>query len=147
MLGLNTPYSHVAVKMVDGDTGQTVYYQASGLQVNCIGDTEFMAIEQIIYQKDVQVSDAIFVKGKTFAINQLSKPYNVMAIFGFGLQIALRVIGIKINNPFKADGSQWVCSQLGGAYIDECEGLNLDITNMTPKALYDVMPSVPSVWQ
>ena len=146
MLGLKTPYSHVSIKMVDGDTNQVVYYQASGLTVNCVSEAEFLSTETIVYQKDIQASDAVFVTGKTWLIQQLGKPYDISAILGFALQIFLGIFNIQISNPFKADGSQYVCSQLAGSYIDACENIKMDITDMTPAALYAAMPNVPTIW-
>jgi hypothetical protein len=146
MFGLKTPFSHVSIKMTDGDTNQIVYYQASGLEVNCVSEAEFLSLETIVYQKNIQASDSVFVTGKTFSINQLGKPYDILAIFGFALQILLGTVNIKINNPFKANGSQFVCSQFAGAYIDTCENIKMDITNMTPATLYETIPVISSNW-
>lgn len=143
---LKTPFSHCAVKMVDGDTGQVVYYQASGLAVNCVCEAEFLSVETVVYQKDVQVSDAAYVAGKTFAITQLGKPYSISAILGFAWQLIQAARGIKISNPEANNGSQWVCSQLAAGYIEACDNITLDVSDMTPKALYDAMPSLPSIW-
>jgi hypothetical protein len=139
MLGLGTPFSHVAIKLIDGDTGQTVIYQASGLAVNCVSESEFLSQEVIIDQKDFQINDNKFIAGKAWAIAQLGKPYGVMAILGFALQIILGIVGIKINNPFKENGSSWVCSQLASGFLEVCEDIDLDLTNMTPKALYSAL--------
>ncbi len=146
MWGLKTPFSHVSIKTVDGDTGQTIYYQSSGLVVNCVSESEFLSAETVVYEKDIQASDKVFVAGKTWAINQLGKPYDAMAILGFAVQILLGMAHIKISNPFKANGSEYVCSQFAGAFIDTCENIQLDITNLTPSALYEQMPNIPSVW-
>ena len=146
MFGLKTPFSHVAVKMVDGDTNQVVYYQASGLEVNCVSEAEFLNAETIVFQKEVQASDAVFISGKTFAINQLGKPYSILAILGFAIQIVLGAIHIKVQNPFRSDGSQYVCSQFAGAYIEACKNIKMDITDMTPLALYNAMPNISTDW-
>lgn len=143
IFGLKTPFSHVAIKMIDGDTGQMVYWQASGLAVNCVGEAEFLSKETIIYQKDLTISDSAFVTGKTFTINQLGKPYSILAILGFALQILFGMLYIKISNPFSFNGSQYVCSQLAAAYLDACEDINLDVTNMTPLAFYQAIQSLP----
>jgi hypothetical protein len=146
MFGLKTPFSHVAIRMVDGDTAQTVYYQASGLAVNVVSEQQFMSTEQIIKTVDFSVSDKVFVSGKTFAINQLGKPYSVLAILGFALQILLGMAHIRISNPFKANGASWVCSQLGAGYIDAADNVNLDVSEMTPLALYDAVQKLPNTW-
>lgn len=145
--GTKAPFSHVAVRMTDGDTGQVVYYQASGLAVNCVPEAQFLSDETIVYQKDITVSDAVYKAGKTFAINQLGKPYDIMAILGFALQILLGMIHIKISNPFKSDGSEYVCSQFAAAYIDACDNVELDIRNMDPPALFAVLPTLPDNWE
>jgi len=146
MFGLKAPFSHCSVKMIDGDTGQTVYYQASGLAINCVSEAEFLSKETIVYQKDVTVSDAVFKAGKTFAINQLGKPYYIMAILGFALQILLGMIHIKIKNPCKINGSEYVCSQYAAAYIDASDNIDLDVREMQPMALFEAMPTLPDNW-
>jgi hypothetical protein len=146
MFGLKTPFSHCAIKTVDGDTGQVVYYQASGLTVNCVSEAEFLAVETIVYQKDIQASDYVAMRGKTWLIQQLGKPYDIAAILGFACQIILGMVHIKIGNPFKVNGSQYVCSQLAGSYIDVCDNIKMDISNMTPAALYAAMPGISTTW-
>lgn len=144
--GLKTTFSHVAVKMIDGDTGQVVYYQASGLSVNVVSESEFLGKETIIYSKEIQVSDTVFIAGKTWSISQLGKPYDLSAILGFAIQITLGMMNIKIKNPFKANGSEYVCSQFAAAYIEAADNIDLDVTEMTPLALYNIMPTLPESW-
>lgn len=146
MFGLKTPFSHCSIKMTDGDTDQIVYYQASGLSVNCVSEAEFLIKETIIYQKNVVVSDAIFKSGKTFAINQLGKPYYIMAIFGFAIQILCGMVHLHVKNPFKMDGSEYVCSQFAAAFIDTADNITLDVREMQPSVLYQAMPSLPDNW-
>ena len=146
MFGLKAPFSHCAIKMIDGDTKQAIYYQASGLQVNCVSEAEFLANETIVYQKEILVSDDVFKAGKTFAINELGKPYYIGAIFGFALQIILGMAHIKIKNPFKVNGSQYVCSQFAAAFIDAADNMNLDVSEMDPLELFQAMPSLPDNW-
>jgi hypothetical protein len=146
MFGLKTPFSHVAIKMTDNDTGQLIIYQASGLNINCVVESEFLLKEVIVYEKIVQISDNAFIAGKTFIISQLGKPYYLLAILGFAIQISLGVFGIKISNPARIDGSEYVCSQLGAAYVEACDNIELDIRNMSPLALYNAVQSLPDVW-
>ena len=146
MFGLKTPFSHVAIQMTDGDTGQVVYYQASGLSVNVVSEAQFLSSEKIINIVDFAVSDKVFSTGKAFAISQLGKPYSALAILGFALQILLGMAHIHITNPFRADGSSWVCSQLGAGYIDAADNLNLDVSEMTPLALYAAVQKLPNTW-
>lgn len=148
MWGLNCNFSHVAIKLVDGDTNQVVYYQASGLAVNCVSEAAFLAEETIVYQKDFQVSDDAFVKGKTFLIQQLGKPYGMPAIFGFAYQILmLMIFKKKVANPAQANGTQWVCSQLGAGFIEASDNVTLDVSDMTPLELYETVPTLPDNWQ
>ena len=146
MFGLKTPFSHCSVRMTDGDTGQVVYYQASGLEVNCVSEAQFLSKEVIIAESEYTVSDAVYKAGKTFAIAQLGKPYSILDILGFALQISLGMIGIKISNPFKTNGNEYVCSQFAAAYIDVSNNVDLDVREMTPRALFDALPSLPKTW-
>lgn len=146
MWGLKTPFSHVAVKMTDSDTNQIMYYQASGLSVNCVSEAEFLSVETIVKQKDVQVNEKAFIAGKSWALAQLGKPYSILAILGFASQILLGMIGIQIKNPFKATSNAYVCSQFAAVYIEECDNITLDVTEMTPKALYCAISSLPDTW-
>lgn len=146
MWGLKTPFSHVAIKMMDGDTNQAVYYQASGLNVNCVSEPEFLSLETIVDYKDIQVSDKVYIAGKTWAITQLGKPYSILAIMGFALQILLGMVKIQIKNPFKATNDAYVCSQFAAVYIEACDNVDLDVTEMTPKLLYNALSTLPNTW-
>jgi uncharacterized protein YycO len=147
MWALKIPFSHVAIRMTDGDTGQIVYYQASGLSVNCVSEKQFLSDETVIDRFDIQVSDDAFSKGKTFAIDQLGKPYSFMTILGFAAQIFLSMLNIRIGNPEKANGNSWVCSQLAAGYTDVCDNIDLDISNMSPKTFYEQIQKMPKVWE
>ncbi len=147
MKALNTPFSHVAVLMKDDTTDREIIYQASSLSVNAITKENFLQEETIIAQYDFSVSDAIFKNGMCFAEDQLGKPYDIKAILGFAIQIILGLIGIKIHNFLAKPGQEYVCSMFGAALAEKATNVDLgDLSDMTPKTLFDNINKLPKVW-
>lgn len=145
MLTERTTFSHVAIRMVDLETNQDIVIQASHTLVNEMSWTEFLAQEKVIYQFDFLADDETKKLIKTFAINNLGKPYGVMSILGLSLVQLLSFIGIKITNPFKDSGKTYVCSELISAILQSVDGVILpqDVEDMTPKSLFPLVQSLP----
>lgn len=140
-----TPYSHVAIKMIDDETGQTVIYQASHTMVNEMSEEVFLAQEEIIDQFNFSVSPAVKKAVKTFAIANLGKPYGVLSIVGLAYVQALKLVNVNIHNPFKEVGQTYVCSQFVAAILKNCTNVMLDmpIDDITPKDLYPMVQKLP----
>ena len=146
MWGLGTPFSHVAVRVVD-EFDEVLYYQASGLTVNCTAELQFLQTEDIVASFDFELAPHVYTAGMRFAKEQLGKPYSMLTILGFAYEIALSKIGINTNNPVQNTGNAYVCSQFAAAFIKAADNLEVgDISQDTPKALYERMPTLPKVW-
>ena len=145
MLCQRTPYSHVAIKMVDSETGLIVFYQASHTMVNCMGESVFNSQETIIYQFDFQVDSSLKSQSKNFAIQRLGLPYGMLSILGLLLVQLASFIGIKISNPLKDEGKTYVCSEFVADLLRSVEGINLGMIpdDITPKDLYPIVKSLP----
>jgi len=147
MAATKASFSHAAVKITDEETGKVEYWQASNLSVNIVSEEMFLSEETIVFQKNVTLSNEDFIKGKSFLEQSLGKPYSMPMIFGFALTLLASMVGIKINNPAKADGSQWVCSTLVAAFVNFADNQNLVLNDMTPAALYAAVQTLPDTWQ
>lgn len=144
----NTDYSHVAFKIVDEDTGITMYYQASHTMVNTMSEAIFLAQEKVISSFDFQIDDALIVNGKRFAQERLGLPYGVTSSFGLAYVQIAKWLNIKATNPFKEVGAQYVCSQFVAAFLEEVDGLSIsmDLNDVTPRDLFPIVESLPKVW-
>jgi hypothetical protein len=148
MLAEGTPYSHVAIKMQDLETGVNIVYQASHTFVNAFSEAEFLAAEDVIYSFTFIVDDVIEKDGRKFAENALGVPYGVLGCFGLGIVQIAAWVGIKMNNPFKEVGQTYWCSAFIAAILENADVLITEenLNNMTPKDLYPLIASLPPVW-
>lgn len=144
-----TPYSHVAIKMIDDETNQVIYYQASHTLVNEMSEAQFLSQEKVVYSFDFQISPEVKKAAKTFAIDNLGKPYGVLSCVGLGLVQVCKWFGIKIHNPFRDAGATYICDQFIAALLVAVQNITLpmNINDMTPKDLYPVIANLPKVLQ
>jgi len=148
MASEGTPYSHVAIKVVDDTTGLPVYYQASHTFVNAMIEAEFLAAEKIIYSFDFNVDPAIDKDAKTFAESKLGVPYGTIGCLGLALVQMAAFVGWKIHNPFRTVGDTYWCSAFVAALLENANCLQSKeiLDDLTPKDLYPLIKSLPPVW-
>lgn len=148
MLAEGTPYSHVSIRMQDKETGVYITYQASHTFVNAFSEAEFLAEEDVIYSFDFTVDDSIAVDARQFAESRLGVPYGVLGIVGLGIVQIASWLGIKMNNPFPNNGSQYWCSEFVAAALEnvDCLQTKENLNDLTPKDLYPLIKSLPLVW-
>jgi hypothetical protein len=118
-----SPISHVYIRF-DLD-GIPVVFQASGLKINLVSDALFNSEEIVCKEFTLPISSENKEALKTFSINQLGKPYNIMGIFGMGLVRIGQLLGIKIKSPFKYNGSSDFCSELVSYILKTYENINI----------------------
>jgi hypothetical protein len=149
MLAEQTPYSHVCVMMQDEQTGVNMVYQASHTFVNAMSQAQFLDQEQIVYAFTFSVDDSIEVASRQFAQNRLGVSYGVLGVFGLAVVQIASWLGIKMNNPFPNNGSTYWCSEYVAAILENVDVLvtSENLNNMTPKDLYPLIKSLPSVWK
>jgi hypothetical protein len=122
--------SHTYIRLDD----KTVY-QASGLTVNETTYECFLALETVIKEIGVEVSDEQFVKSEQFRLSTLGKPYSFCEIVGFVWVLFMKALGKKVVNPF-CDGSRgYVCVKVVMDYL----GMDDSGENIDPDDLYKTL--------
>jgi hypothetical protein len=131
------PMSHAYVKYLDEVTGRWMIFQASGRQVNFVGETMFNSVEYIVDEFVIPVSAATKLKTIQYAQDTVGSPYGIMEIVGFGLVAIASLVGMKIKNPF-ASTTSFFCSQVACDVIQEIDSDNsLDPATCSPLMLRD----------
>jgi hypothetical protein len=148
MLTERTPYSHVAMKVQDVQTGITLYYQASHTMVNTMSEDQFLAQESIVYSFDFGVDDNVAIAIRRFVQINMGIPYGKLAILGLTYVQFLKLFKINIKNPFKTVGKEYVCSQFIGATVEKATNITLpvDVNDLTPVMFYPIVENLPKIW-
>src|SRR5258708_2144045 len=80
-LCLKTPYSHVYIKTHSDSLNRDIIYQASGLQVNFVGNILFESKENIVKEFSLDISDEIYTNMMQDSIDIAGGPYSMWQIF------------------------------------------------------------------
>jgi len=148
MLAEGTPFSHVAIKMLDEETGVMMYYQASHTQVNAMTEATWLTQETIIFSFTFNVDDSIAKNAKAFALKALGIPYGVLGICGLAIVQLAKFVHIKMHNPFKEIGATYWCSAFVAAIVENVKELQTkeNLNDMTPADLLPMIKSLPTTW-
>lgn len=140
------PYSHVAIKMIDSETKQTIIFQASGTIVNEVEESEFLSQEILIQEFKFDVSPDLKFSAKMYAISNLGKPYGTLSALGLAVVQVASWLGLKIKNPFSDGSRSFVCSEFIASLLKNVDNIDLPDTtdDMTPAKLFDVVKNLPS---
>lgn len=139
-----TNYSHVYVRWDAPSVQRTIVYQASGTKVNFITYPNFLLVEDIIEEYEIEVTEEQQLLVRQFAYDNSSKPYSVLDIFGLAYVLFMRRLGFNPKNPINDGRSQYVCSELISYILTDCLTLSMPIDNnsMTPKDVNDFIKTV-----
>lgn len=131
-----TEYSHVYIKFQSDKYKRNLVYQASGLQVNFVGEEVFKDHCEIVKECSIQVSDEIYTKMMTFAIDRAGYPYSIEQLFN----IVIYMITGKART-FSDGRSGYVCSELVGEMLRTILGVLIkkDLDIVTPKDIYNAL--------
>lgn len=121
-----TNYDHAYIRWNWPDAGRDVIFQASSLAVNYESNSTFADHAIPVEEYELQVDDATYSKLMQFCIDNSNKPYGILEILGFVYVKVLKMIGLKVNNPFPSDGSSFVCSQLAATCLQIAGELQID---------------------
>jgi hypothetical protein len=80
--------------------------------VNFITYTNFLQVEDIIEEYELEITQDQLVKIHQFAYDNADKPYGVLDIFGLGYVVIARKFGLNPPNPVHDNGTEYVCSEL-----------------------------------
>jgi hypothetical protein len=139
MWGYNIPYDHVYIKFHSSFYDRNVIYQASGTMVNFMSPTVFDSANEIVKEFTLEITDQNMIKMVQFAMDNAGKPYGIKQCFGLAIVRIAEIFGKSIPNPFKADGSTYVCVQLVEDIVNEFTSVKIEqpSNTITPKSMYD----------
>src|ERR1017187_5764872 len=127
MKAFNTPYDHVYIKYFSKEMNRWMIFQASKMAVNFMSQSYFESENVVIKEFNVPISDENMNAMLQFAADNVSKPYGLKECVGLAIVRIAQLFGKRINNPFKFDGSTYVCSELAGYVCDQFAGLDIDV--------------------
>lgn len=149
MKGYSIPYSHTYIKMYSNTYQRWLVYQASSTMVNFMNIETFNEEAQSVYEAQIEVSQETGFKVMQFAIDNCGKPYGIKGVFGYAWVRIKEIFGRKEENPLTDGNASFVCSELVAEILKECLGAELSKSpeNMTPKDIYDLIPSIIKINQ
>lgn len=126
----NTEYSHVYIKFTSDKYGRNIIYQASGLQVNFVGEAVFKDHCEVVKECSIQISDETYQKMMTFAIDKAGYPYSIKQLFN----IVIYMVTGK-THVLGSGREAYVCSELAGEMLKTIlnVAVNEDLDIVTPK--------------
>lgn len=126
----NTEYSHVYVKWVM-KSGKPIIYQASGHDVNFVGNKRFELKNKTIKEFSFDITDENFQIFLDWAVDESGAPYSIKQAFGIGLK---KIFSLK-KNPLQSSG--FVCSEIAGRLLRDNLKLEIkDLDLVTPMDVY-----------
>lgn len=138
-----TDYSHVYLKFTSEKLKRNLIYQASGLQVNFIGEQLFTEHCTVVKECKIDVCDDTYTKIMTFAVDRAGYPYSFKQL----LNIAIYMITGKAKT-FTSGREAYVCSELAGEILKNILKIaiekNLDI--LTPEDIDKALEKA-GLWQ
>lgn len=125
-----TEYSHVYIKFTSDKYKRNLIYQASGLQVNFVGETVFKDHCEIVKECIIQVSDETYTKMMTFAIDKAGYPYSLKQLFNIAIYMCTGKARI-----LNSGRESYVCSELAGEMLKTILNVPIseDLDIVTPK--------------
>lgn len=118
--------------------GEYMAFHASGLSVGYVNLREFAEHgSKLMYSVDIPLDEMKEGRIKKRCARLCGKNYGWATLFGYGLVLLAKSIGIRIKNPW-ADGKHtYICTEL----IGELLGI-ADAENMTPDELMNKIRSI-----
>lgn len=129
-----TDYSHVYLKFHSDSLDKDIIYQASGLQVNFVGNELFSKHVHIIKEFEIEIDDNDYINLLQFAVDNAGKPYSIIDI-----------IAILFNKPKLLDGNKkYICSELIATILAKYYLMtgNKSYGMYTPKDIYNFLDSL-----
>lgn len=145
MVGFNIPYSHVYVRYYSNKYERFVIYQASHSMVNFMSPVIFESDNLVVKEFSIDMTDENRTKMIQFAMDNSGKSYGVKQALGMAIVRICELFGKTIKNPFKDEGSTYVCSELGGYILKNFTDIKVDkdLDDVTPKDLYELLSVLP----
>ena len=116
-----SPFSHVYIKTQTRLTDQRLIYQASGVQVNFMGEKYFRERAEIYEEFMFEISDEAYRMYLRWAIENAGAPYGFKAVLGIAL---MRLFSLK-RNPFADGQCSQFCSELALRALHDFLGVDV----------------------
>lgn len=131
-----TPYDHVYIAWYSNSIDREIIYQASKLAVNFETGNTFYGHAITVEEYTADINDECYKRVLQFCMDNSNKPYGIKEIFGYAWVKICAWFGKTVHNPFPANGSEFVCSQLGSeilnlAKITNTSGSSSDVTPLS----------------
>lgn len=103
------PFSHSYVRFND-PTGLDVIFQASGLAVNLCSIENFLQIETIVEEYEIEIDDSKIQSTWEHVVNQLGTPYSILQLFWILIN---KILGLEISHN---NGNAVICSETSARF-------------------------------
>lgn len=133
-----TSYSHTYIKTYARSADTWLVYQASGVQVNFIGEKRFYAAVQVVKEFNLTISEDSYGKFLNFAIRESGAPYGIKGVLGNPLA---RVFNLK-KNPFGDGSTSYYCVELVARVLKDGLGVVVsddELEKIGLKELYELL--------
>lgn len=139
-LCLGTKYSHVYIKFRSESLDLNIIYQASGLAVNMVAEEFFLRKNNVVAEKEFELSEEKYKKMIRFAISKCGTPYSTIQLFGMAWIQTCALFGFKVRNPFPNGRADYICSEAVAELLKDFEGIEFEnLDSIDPRDVYRVI--------
>lgn len=132
-----TKFSHVYLKINIDTLDRELICQASGIQVNFVGDTLFKEQNETIEEFEIHNVEDVESEVLKNCVDLVGKPYGIKQLLGLLVVQIAGFFGKKIKNPFADKTKTYICSELVGQILTTHFEYNIaDLDTLTPKDIY-----------
>ena len=140
----NIPYSHTYIRVGSDSLDRYLVYHASGTELHFSNIQRFRQHNVICKEFFIPIEGEEKIEILQYCIDNLGVPYGRMQIVGLALIQVLKLVGIKIHNPWKDGDKSQICLEFV-ANILKILGETPD-KNLEDKAMHWVMGRVEHVY-
>jgi len=118
--------THFALRYEGNKDQMLVHSETGGVQLAAWNDFQNRFSERICWKVDIEIAD----QAMDNLVKRIGdKPYDYFALYGLGLILVLRKLGIKINKNIFGSKYRYMCSEVILELVIECKKLDssLDI--------------------
>lgn len=133
-----TPYSHVYLRIPSAWFERDIYFQASSVMVNFMGQKYFDEHAEVVKEFPIQISPEVKKKIWQYCIDNAGKPYSIKQLPGIGIIRLGKVLGKTWKNPFSDGRSMVVCVEVIADLMIETLGAQIkeDLDSIGLKEIY-----------
>lgn len=117
-------YSHVFVRIIARNIKNDLFYHASGLSVNFMGNDLFYKNHKVLDEFIIEIDEDKYLRMLDIAIDRVGYPYSIGQLLGIVMIRLFRIFGKKINNPFGKSG--YICTEIAAEVLKEVCGVEIE---------------------